>query len=519
MSGSPTDRMLVAAFSGHTLPDDVRSELRRHPPAGVTLFRHHNVDTPAQVRALTDDLQRTREDLPPLLVAVDQEGGQFLALGDGSTPFAGNLALAATRDPVLAERVGSALAAEARACGADVVYAPVADVALQHDAPTLGIRSFGDDPALVSEMTAAVVRGIARAGAAATLKHFPGTGDLAVDPHHALGVVDGHRDRLDDVELPPFRAGIAAGADVVMSAHVAVPALTGRDDLPATLSRAVMTDLLRVELGFAGVTITDALDMHALAQGDGQVGSAVEALRAGVDLLLCGPDRADQARLRDGLARALQRGVLDARDLATSVERVAALARRLVPVPRPDPDVVGCRSHRDLAAELARAATTVVADAGVLPVRDAARILAVMPAPRDLTPADTSSTAPPALAASLRARFAAVDELVTAHPPTDADVGEARTRARTADVVVLGTIAATADPAQRGLLAELVATGTPVVHVALRGPHDLAGVDGVAASIATYGLLRPSLDALAAVLAGAPAPGRLPVSLAGGRVP
>ena len=176
---------LMLAFEGHELPEPMRARLAARGAAGIGLFRYLNVDSPAQVRSLTDAIAS----LGPLLVAADQEGGQLLGLGDGTTPFAGNMALGAVGDAELGERVGAAIGSELRALGVTVDYAPVCDLAINPANPGLGVRSFGDDPAAVAPLVAATVRGIQSVGVAATLKHFPGIGDVAVDTHHALGSV------------------------------------------------------------------------------------------------------------------------------------------------------------------------------------------------------------------------------------------------------------------------------------------------------------------------------------------
>ena len=238
---------LMLAFSGTTLPDATAARLRDAPAAGLSLFRYENVESPAQVRELTGAAQRARAPrvgMPgPLLVAADQEGGQLIALGDGTTPFPGNMALAATGDVELAERVGHAIGTEALAMGVNVVYAPSCDLATSPANPHLGIRSFGDDPALVGAFAAAMVRGIRSAGAAATIKHFPGLGEADLDTHLGLPDLGLDEARLAARELVPFAAAIEAGADLVMSAHVALSPLTGSAELPATLAREVMHDL------------------------------------------------------------------------------------------------------------------------------------------------------------------------------------------------------------------------------------------------------------------------------------
>ncbi len=519
---------LIVAFEGERLPAWMADRLASEPAAGVTLFRFANVASPGQVRELTDALQaasRRRDPLaPPLLIAADQEGGQLMALGDGPTAFAGNMALGAVGDADLARRVGRAIGTELRAMGVSLAYAPVLDVATNPSNPAIGIRSFGDDPAEVGRLGAAFVRGLHSAGVAAAGKHFPGLGDVSVDTHHELASVARDRARLDAVELAPYRPAISAGLDVVMSGHVALPAVTGRDDLPATLSPVVMGRLLRRDLGFRGVTLTDALDMAALAQGDGQVVDVIAAIRAGVDLLLCSPDRAARERIEDGLRRAAARDLFDPAGLARSAGRVERLRRRLGPSGalgrrvRADLADVGGHAHKTLARELAERSVTLVRDdAGVLPLHLAAdaRVLAVMPSPRDLTPADTSSTVPPGLAAALRRVHPGVEEIVTSHPPTTAEIAAARARAREVDLVVIGTINAAMDHAQVELVEAVLGAGKPVVTVALRVPTDLAAYPESLTHLATYSILPDSLAALADILVGRLEPtGRSPMGFA-----
>lgn len=508
---------LMLAFDGETLPGWVGRRIAEDPPAGFTLFRFANVRSPEQVRTLTDGLQAARPaGTPPLLVAADQEGGQFLALGDGTTPFAGNMALGAVGDPDLAEQVGRAVGRELRAVGVNVNYAPDLDLAVEPRNVALGIRSFGDDPAAASALAAGYVRGLQAEGVAATAKHFPGKGGASVDTHHVFATVEGDRDRFERLELAPFRAAIGAGARVVMSGHFAAPGLTGSEVLPSTLSHVVMTRILRDDLGFAGVTITDALDMKALAQGAGQVVDVIAALRAGVDLLLCSRDRTAQARVERGLAQAASRELFDRAALAASAERVARLRRWVGEFDQPDLAVVGCDEHRELARRLAERAITLVRDgAGLVPLHlpPDATVLTIQPEPSDLTPADTSSAVPPMLADAIRRRHPRVVELIVPLRPSAADIAGVAAAAADAAVVVAGTYAASLHAEQAELIDAVIATGVPTVTVALRTPWDLATYPRSTTHAATYGILRPQLDALADALFGRiPFCGRLPVA-------
>ena len=513
----------MLAFAGTELPTDMARRLAGAPAAGVTLFRALNVAAPAQVRELCDAIQRAARAAPgadegPVLVAADQEGGQLIAMGDGTTPFPGAMAIGATGDADLAERVGHATGLELKALGVNTAYAPVCDLADNPRNPHIGIRSFGSDPGPVADLVAATVRGLRRAGVAATGKHFPGLGGTDLDSHLGLGVVDHDRARLDAVELVPFRGAIEAGAELVMSAHLALPAITGDPTLPATLSRAVMTDLVRGALGFGGLTITDALDMGALPQGDAQVIDVIAAVRAGVDLLLCTADPVAQARIEGALRHAATRGLFDEAELAASEARRAALRRRLAAAPQPCLEVVRGAGHLALADEVARRAVTLVRDdAGILPLRldPGARVVVVQPAPRDLTPADTSSAVPPLLADAVRRRHARVDSIIV-DEPSEAEGAAVADRLAGAGLLVLGTVAAFTRPAEAAMARVLLAAGVPTVTVALRTPFELAAYPASATHACSYGILAPSCEALAAALFGEiPFAGRLPAPIPG----
>jgi beta-N-acetylhexosaminidase len=506
----------MIAFVGSELPPSAARRINEHGAAGVTLFRVHNIVDPPQIRRLTAAIQKARPaGAPPLLVAADQEGGQVIGLGEGTTQFAGAMALGATGDEHLAERIAGATARELRALGVNVNYAPVCDVANNPANPALGIRSFGDDPEAVGRFAAATVRGLQNDGVAATAKHFPGGGDTAADPHHELPLVPRTTAELAGRELVPFRAALDAGARMVMTGHFSLP---GLGDLPTSLSAAILRDLLRGQLHFDAVTVTDALDMHALAQGSAQIVDAVAALRAGEDVLLGTADEAALQRLEVGLTQAQRRGLIDADDDAAAKRRLWDLRGWLGGYDQPPLDVVGCGDHQALATELARRSITLVRnDDRLLPLKPAAdaRIAVVQSMPADLTPADTSSTVPPTLASALRRRLAGVEEILLPAAPGEADIAGLGERLATFDLVVVGTFSAHLQPAQAALAAAVLASGKPTVTLALRTPWDLPAYPSARTHICSYGILPPSLEALAAALLGeAPFAGRLPVDMA-----
>jgi beta-N-acetylhexosaminidase len=318
------DAVLQPGFVGTTPPAWLRRRLAGGL-GGVTLFSRNIVD-PAQVTALTAAL---RAENPDVVIAVDEEAGDVTRLESrtgSSRP--GNLALGAVDDPELTEAVARDLGHELAAVGVTLNYAPDADVNSNADNPVIGVRSFGADAALVARHTAAWVRGLQSAGVAACAKHFPGHGNTSVDSHHAAPMIEASREELFAVELRPFQAAIEAGVQSIMSAHLFVPAID--PDLPATLSRRLLTDLVRGELGFDGLIVTDGIEMAAVARPYGLVGAAVRALVAGADVICVGGETADEQTaiaLRDAIVDAVVAGTLAEERLAEAAERVRRLAR------------------------------------------------------------------------------------------------------------------------------------------------------------------------------------------------
>jgi len=301
----------------------------------------------------------------PLLISADLEWGAGMRVV-GATAFPQIMAVGATGDPHDAFTIGAAAAVEGRAVGIHVNFAPDADVNNNPANPIINIRSFGEDPRTVSRLVAEYVRGLHEHGMLATLKHFPGHGDTETDSHIGLPVITAGYARLDSLELVPFRAGIAAGADVVMSAHIAFPALTGSNE-PATVSAAVLTGLLRDSLRFPGLVVTDALMMGAIVAKYGAGEATVRAFLAGSDLLLI-PADADSAVL--AMTAAVASGRVTRERLAQSVRRVLEIKRRLgllehrtVPIDS-IPLVVGSRRFQDAANDLAVRSLTLVRDVG-----------------------------------------------------------------------------------------------------------------------------------------------------------
>jgi beta-N-acetylhexosaminidase len=511
---------LLLAFQGKEITPEMKAALARYRPGGITFFRSYNIENPRQVRELTADLQQYAKKLalPPLLIAVDQEGGQLMAIGEGTAPLPGNMALGATGSGELAFRAGEVLGRELSAMGINMNYAPCCDVNINPLNPVIGTRSFGENPLTVSELSAAIIRGIQSQGVAAVAKHFPGHGDTSSDSHLGLPSLPHALERLQAVEFPPFRAAIQADVKAVMSAHLALPAIDGADAPPATLSKAILRDLLRDQLGFNGVTVSDAMDMHAIRQGKFLAEECARAAKAGIDLLLITADAADHERAWDGISKAYLNDSQSRVGLWDSLTRISTLKRWLADNNRePSLDVVGCAEHLSVAEEIAERSVTLVRDdVHLLPVtlNPEQRISVILPHPADLTPADTSSYITPDLADSLRDYHPNVDEIVLPFAPDEHLIQETLKRINGSGLIVCATLNAFDCPQQAAMVNHVLKCGIPSIILAMRMPYDLIAFPQASTYLCTYSIQSPSMKAAAKVIMGKLRPqGKLPVSI------
>ncbi|WP_226484894.1 glycoside hydrolase family 3 protein [Streptomyces parvulus] len=366
--------VLQPGFSGTTAPDWLLRRLGEGL-ASVALFGR-NVSTPEQVAALTAQLRAEREDV---LVAIDEEGGDVtrLEVRTGSS-FPGNHALGAVDDVGLTRAVAAELGRRLADCGVNFNWAPSADVNSNPDNPVIGVRSFGASTDLVARHTAAYVTGMQSAGVATCTKHFPGHGDTGIDSHHAVPRIDVDASVLAERDLVPFRAAIAAGSRAVMSAHILAPALD--PDRPATLSRRILTDLLRGELGYEGLIVTDGIEMRAISGTYGIERGSALAIAAGADAICVGGGLCDEdtvRRLADALVDAVRSGELPEERLADAADRVRALSRWTA-ANRPDARTAGAPDE-EVGLRAARRALRVTATEGFGPVTEPPFVAAFTP--------------------------------------------------------------------------------------------------------------------------------------------
>ncbi len=502
---------------------EIEQLIQEYHLGGVILFRE-NVVTTEQTARLVADYQEATEKYG-LLMTIDQEGGIVTRLQSG-TDMPGNMALGATRSPEIAHDVGRVIGEELNALGINMNLAPVLDVNNNSDNPVIGVRSIGESPDLVAEIGVAYTKGLQSTGVAATAKHFPGHGDTAVDSHLGLPEVPHDKERLMEVELYPFQKAMEAKIDAIMTAHVTFPkiddtkVISKKDgteiSLPATLSYKVLTELMREEMGYEGVIITDALNMNAISDHFGSVDAVIRTVKAGTDIILM---PVDLEAVVDGLLDAVVTGEISEERIEASVKRILTLkiGRGILKTENPQPiedvvanaeAVVGSDAHKRVEAVAANRSITLVKNENVLPLNVA----------NDEQVIVVGNSYIESLYNSVKIHHENTVLIKASGPLTDAQLQQLRG----ASVVIVGTTTSTVsarDPnsAQMRMVNQLIELAdAPVIGVGIRNPYDIMAFPEIDAYLAQYGFRDASFKAAAATLFGENNPtGQLPVTIPG----
>lgn len=490
---------------------------------GVILFRENTV-TADQTTKLVSAYQEAAEKYG-LMISIDQEGGIVTRLQTG-TDMPGNMALGATRSEELAEKVGRTIGEELNALGINMNFGPVLDVNNNPDNPVIGVRSFSEDPELVGKLGNAYIKGLHETGTAATAKHFPGHGDTAVDSHVGLPAVPHDLDRLKKVELYPFQQAMDAGIDAIMSAHVTFPKIddtkviskkpgVGEVALPGTLSKEILTGLIREDMGFKGVIFTDAMNMAAIAEHFGSVDAAIRAVDAGADVLLMPVGIQEVAK---GLYDSVNSGKISENRLEQSVERILTLKlnRGIVKAEVEKSldekvanalQVVGSPEHKAIEKEAAAKSITLVKNEAVLPLNvspeDKIFVVGGSGFSINLLAAEVQKHHPSAIYINASGSLNATQL---------AQVQDAK-------YIIIGTYTSSVggraqDASQMVMTRQLIETGVPVIAVGARNPYDIMSYTDVDAYLVQYGFRPASFEAAANTIFGKNNPtGKLPVTI------
>ncbi|WYQ41427.1 beta-N-acetylhexosaminidase [Bacillus sp. FSL W7-1321] len=506
-------QLLVFGFHGTTATPEIKAMIRNHYVGNIILFSR-NIETPEQLLTLTSDLQKAAKEAGherPLAICVDQENGTVRRLS-GVTALPGAMLLGATHKRRYASIVGQLTAKELRAVGVNWNLAPVADVNNNPNNPVIGVRSFGEDPSKVGDFAKEMMTGMQAEGVIATLKHFPGHGDTVVDSHHAMPTIPHGLKRLQQVELVPFKACIEAGAEAIMSAHIHFPALE-TEPVPATISYKVMTELLRHELGYSGVLMTDCLEMEAIAGSIGTAQGAVAALLAGADMLVVSHCESRQRPTVAALEAAFVEGRFDQKRLDMSFQRIDALKAKYLSwdrLPRrEDLKNVGSTFRQSEANTIYADGVTAIGERKLSPHQP---VLLFYGNVQHRTPAEERQDEDHPLVEALY-KQAAVAKAI-AFDDESQKWERCLAEADLYEQIIVATSNIAQAPYQQRFIHALMAKGHKPIIVATQNPYDYRFVSNSLTFVATYEPTEPAVVAALAYLFGrGEANGRLPVSV------
>ena len=351
-------QLAIAGFAGHSIPADLKVLAKEFDLGGIILFAR-NVAEPEQVADVAREARSLAHELP-LWVSTDQEGGRVARLKSPFTVWPPMRTLGRSGDERLTERFARAMAAELRAVGISLDYTPVLDILTQRDNPAIGDRALAERAEDVARLGSVIIRTLQAEGIAACGKHFPGHGDTTTDSHHELPLIEHPPDRLERVELVPFRAAIEANVAAIMTAHILIPAIDA--ERPATLSSAIVTGMLKQSLGYQGLVLSDDIEMRAISAQFGTVEATVAAIAAGCDaVLMCGTDQGAQMAALEAVIHGVEDGTLPLKRVEDALARHRRVKERFLAPPRPLPltgsalrTLLGRDEHQAVAAEMAR---------------------------------------------------------------------------------------------------------------------------------------------------------------------
>ena len=487
-------QMMMVGFDGTTAPPHILAWLASGRIGGIYLFAR-NVESPAQVKRMLDRCHAAAKH--PLLVGIDQEGGIVARLRAGFSESPGAMALAAGGDPALAQEIAAMMGSELAALGINWNFAPVADISHNPDNPSVGTRSCGADPALVSEFVTAQIRGLQSAGIAATVKHFPGLGNTRIDTHDALAKVPGSLDYLYQQDLVPFQKAIQAGVACVMTTHVLFEELDSRH--PTTLSPVVLRQLLRGRLGYSGAVCSDCMEMNAITDAWGAGESAVLAVLAGVDMPLFSHRRANQEAAYQAILAAAESGRIPRARIDEALARIQALKQQFALPSPPSLSVIQSSAHRALAQKAARAGTALLKRSADFPLPPSAQPLCIEFGTHIISDAVESGSRA-GFSTYLRQRLPAAECHII--DPAAASPADIRALIRGRDAVIIATRSAHLQPAQAQLAQAAIDHAPSALLVCLRNPYDAGTLSAADSILCTHSDSQPSLHAAVDAICG-----------------
>ncbi|WP_339235525.1 beta-N-acetylhexosaminidase [Paenibacillus sp. FSL R5-0517] len=533
-------QLLMCGFHGQHADEQITHLIRDYHIGGVIYFRRnvHSVDQLTKLSAELQDMAAASGAFP-LMISVDQEGGMVARIDkEGMTQVPGNMALGATGNPEYTLACAQILGRELKSIGVDMNLAPVVDVNNNPLNPVIGVRSYGEHAESVAAHGVAAISGYQSQGIAATAKHFPGHGDTAVDSHLGMVTVPHDRNRLEQMELLPFRKAIEAGVDAIMTAHVMFPSIEP-EPIPATLSRKVLTGLLREEMGFEGIIITDCLEMHAISKPYGVAEAAICAVEAGADLILVSHTLQDQVAAVEAIVQAVRTGRITEDIINKALERIITWKAARCGYPdtgldspkasetieitdvepvndneSTEPSDPSERNESTL-FKIASSSITIVHNDGLLPLDPEKDVHVIWPEVVQRTEVDEPWSHTESLGIALsQLRGRVREHKITTQPTYDeadrilAEVSESE------QVIVCTYTSAGHLPKGQQYLVEKLSENHSLIVIALRNPYDLLEISRPGSYVCTYENTPAVVRALSQVLTGGLQPtGRLPVRL------
>lgn len=495
-------------FKGTTLSNDFIDLVRKYRIGNVILFRENCVDSD-QVRKLCADIQELVLEVTgePAFITIDQEGGMVSRVPSDAVCVPGNMAVGAASDPEITYRMACITSRQLQGLGPNFNFAPSVDVNNNPANPVIGVRSYGDDPCVVAGHAAASIRGYRESGMLCCAKHFPGHGDTATDSHLGLPVIDKSLEELKRIELIPFREAILAEVPAIMSSHILFPQLEP-DGVPATMSRRIMHDLLREEMGFEGLIVSDCMVMDAIRLHYGTAAGTIKAMQAGVDLVLVCHRPELQQETAETVLKAVESGEISYENMETSVERILA-AKKKYAFTKADPELAG-RPEDFAAARAAACAGAVLWSGRPAPVGPDSCFIG----PRDLRQSNVANELSDAkrFTEYMRKTFNA-SGIECSENPDEAEIAGIVEKVAPYRNLILGTVSGYLCRGQLALAKALAGTGKPLTVIALRIPYDLLDIPDGAAGIAVFDYTPDGLYAAAEVLRTGTAAGKMPVRL------
>ncbi len=498
---------LIFGFHGTALSEEFKSLIREYKIGNVILFLR-NVQSAEQLRGLCAEIQKLILEVTgyPAFIVIDQEGGLVSRLPDDAVNVPSAMAISATDDPDDARIAAEITIRQLRGLGVNFNMAPVLDVNTNPANPVIGVRSIGDEPHRVADFGEAAVRAYENTGVYCCGKHFPGHGDTNVDSHLGLPKIEKTIEELEAAELIPFRRCIKAGIPAIMSSHILFPNIE-KENIPGTMSRTIITDLLKKRLGFKGLVFSDCMEMEAIQKFYGTAKGTVAAFQAGVDLAGLSKTIALMRETAEAVNEAAERGEFDMEEIRESVQKILDVKKNMVV--QPEPALCNRRSDREMAQKMHNRAITLCS--GTVPALDENTFFCGCGNFRASlvgNPEDQHLSFPEYMAASFGGKA-----VVITRNPDEAEIRAAVEAANGYDRIVLGTINAHLSRGQLALADALAATGKNLTVVALRNPYDIAYLPDCACKMVAYDYSTAAFRALEEVFRGGVVTGVLPVKL------